>query len=245
MNNKLKNYLLLLGNLAMGIILLITAKKIPFPNWINTPTFLLIAFLLLNLIYLLSFKLSKDFKTFWSLHKTPFLLWGFIAGILIALSPILIGLLSTQINLSALSLNPKLSISSIGVTFLIVSWEELWFRGLFLNQCKKYISPIRISISVGLLFILIHLLNPNINLLKTGPTLFFAGALLTILYFYYKNFWLPLAFHFGNNITESTVQTNADLGFFLGSDGYFTAIFLAGLFFFYALKIKSSQDLTN
>lgn len=238
---KAKSYLLLLGNLAIGVLLLFTAKKTPLPSWINTPTFLMIAFSCLNLIYLFVFKLSKDFKTYWSLRKTPFLIWGLLAGISVALSPILIGLLTTKINLSELSINPMLSVYSIGITFLIVSWEELWFRGLFLNHCKKYISPIGISIAIGLLFTLIHLLNPTIDLLKSGSTLFFAGALLTILYFYYKNFWLPLAFHFGNNITESTIQTNADLGLFLGSDGYLTAIILAGLFFIYALKIKSSK----
>ena len=240
MTKKVKSYLLILGNLAIGILLLIAAKKFPLPNWLNTPTLLLIAFGCLNLIYIFVFKLSKDFKTFWSLRKFPFLIWGLLAGISVALSPILIGLLTAQIQLSELSINPKLSIYSIGITFLIVSWEELWFRGLFLNHCKKYISPIGISITIGLLFTLVHLLNPSFDLLKSGPTLFFAGALLTILYFYYMSFWLPLAFHFGNNITESTVQTNADLGLFLGSDGYMTTIILAALFIFYSLKINPS-----
>lgn len=241
MTKKVKSYLLLIGNLAIGILLLFAAKKTPLPNWLNTPTFLLIAFACLNLIYLFVFKLGKDFKAFWSLRKTTYLFYGLITGISIAFGPIAIALLTDQTHFSELSFDPKFSLYSVGTTFLIVSWEELWFRGLFLNHCKKYISPIGISITLGLLFTFVHLLNPSIDFLKSGPSLFFAGSLLTILYFYYKNFWLPLAFHFGNNLTESTIQPNSDLGLFLGSDGYLTAILLAGLFFFYALKIKSSK----
>ncbi|MAC96259.1 MAG: hypothetical protein CMC96_12255 [Flavobacteriales bacterium] len=237
-----KSYLLILGNLTIGILLLIAAKKIPLPIWLNTPTFLFIAFISLNLIYLFAFKLSKDFKVFWSLRKIHFLLWGLIAGICIANIPIVIALLTAQIKFSEISFNLSLSIYTFGITFLIVSWEELWFRGLFLNHCLKHISPIKLSLTIGLLFTFIHLLNPDIDLLKSGPSLFFAGSLLTILYFYYKNFWLPLAFHFGNNLTESTIQTNEDLGLFLGSDGYLTTIILAGLFFIYSLKINFSKN---
>lgn len=61
-----------------------------------------------------------------------------------------------------------------------------------------------------------------------------------LIYSHYKNFWLPLAFHFGNNLTESTIQTNTEMGAFLGSDGYLVAIILAERYIFYSLKIKKS-----
>ena len=75
---------------------------------------------------------------------------------------------------------------------------------------------------------ILHVMNPEIDLLKSGPTLFFAGALLTLLYFYFRNIWLPVGLHFGNNYLM--VESNLDKHWFLGSEGYFGAILLAILF---------------
>ena len=125
----------------------------------------------------------------------------------------------------------------------IVAWEELWFRGIFLNQCRKKISAINISVTIGLLFMLVHLLNPEISLLTTGPTLFFAGAFLTIVYFYFKTIWLPIGLHFGNNYL--TVNSNLESHWFLGNESYFGAIILAGLFFLFVKLTKNKTKFYN
>ena len=85
---------------------------------------------------------------------------------------------------------------------------------------------------------LMHILNPKINLLQVGPALFFAGALLTILYFNYKTIWLPIGLHFGNNIVGSFVTTTKENDVFFGGDGYLSAMLLAGLFFFFVIRSK-------
>ncbi|MBL4755636.1 MAG: CPBP family intramembrane metalloprotease [Flavobacteriales bacterium] len=128
---------------------------------------------------------------------------------------------------------------------MVVGWEELWFRGLFLNYCNKYLSAINLSLTMGLLFMLIHLLNPDINLIKTGPTLFLAGATLTLLYFYFKNIWLPIGLHFGNNYFGSLVETNIDDHLFFGNEGYLNAIILGGLFLLFMIKSKSQTVANN
>jgi len=153
---------------------------------------------------------------------------GIVVGGLIPASSILVGLLAGKTTLNELTLNTAFTISSIIVTLAIVTWEELWFRGIFLNECNKNISAINISITIGLLFMLVHILNPEINLLKTGPALFFAGAFLTIVYFYFKTIWLPIGLHFGNNYLA--LHSNLENHWLLGNEGYFGAIILLGLF---------------
>jgi membrane protease YdiL (CAAX protease family) len=199
-----------------------------------------LAFLFLNLTQLYIYKLKKELKEYWTTRKMSFLLFGFLGGTLIALSPILIGLVSGQLHSSEIAFNSDISIASIGLTFIIIAWEELWFRGLFLNYCNRHLSSIHLSLTIGFLFMLIHILNPQIHLLKTGTALFFAGALLTILYFYFKTIWLPLGLHFGNNFTETFIKTNKETDIWIGNEGYLTTIVLAGLFFFFFIKTKKN-----
>ncbi len=123
-----------------------------------------------------------------------------------------------QTAFSDLKFNTTLTINSIPVTLAIVAWEELWCRGIFLNYCNRSLSTINISLTIGLLFMLVHLRNPEINLLKTGLTLFFAGAFLTIVYFYFKTIWLPIGLHFGNNYL--TIQSDLDEHWLYGNEGY-------------------------
>lgn len=93
---------------------------------------------------------------------------------------------------------------------------------------------------MGMLFMLIHLMNPEINLLRTGPTLFFAGAFLTIIYFYFKTIWLPIGLHFGNNYL--TLENKLENHWLLGNEGYIGAFILAALFLvFVKLTLNKSK----
>lgn len=235
---KIISYLVIIGHLAVGLVILISLQQLKLPDWLNISGITFLAFLMLNLAQSFVFKLNKELKVFWTFRKTPFLIPGIIGGALIAICPVAIGVVAGQLHYSGISLNPDISISSIGITSLIIGWEELWFRGLFLNFCQKHLSSINIALTVGLLFMLIHLLNPKIDLLKTGPTLFFAGALLTLLYFYYKTIWLPAGLHFGNNFMGTVLNTNNETEILFGSEGYIGAIVLAGLFLLYFIKTK-------
>src|SRR5690554_3224154 len=221
--------------LIMGI-----AQLLKTPDWLNSAFIVLTLFVIVNIGTAKILNLKTEIKTFWGFKKIYFLPIGILAGGLIAVSPTLAGLLTGASKFSELKFDTTFTLTSIAVTLAIVAWEELWFRGIFLNYCNRNLSAINISITIGLLFMLVHLLNPDINLFKTGPTLFFAGAFLTIVYFYFKTIWLPVGLHFGNNYL--TLQSNIDKHWFLGNEGYFGATILAILFLTF---VKMMLNRTN
>ncbi|MCD6013636.1 MAG: hypothetical protein K0Q79_3498 [Flavipsychrobacter sp.] len=88
---------------------------------------------------------------------------------------------------------------------------------------------------------LMHAMNPAIDLLKKGPALFFAGALLTILYFYFRSIWIPIGLHFGNNYTGTFLKNKLDTDAFWGGDGYLTAIILGLCFVYFVRKMRPGR----
>lgn len=228
LNLKLKSYLIILTFLVVGILVVGIAQLLKLPDWLNPAFVVLGLFIILNIATSKIFNLTSELKIFWSFKKIYFLPIGFVAGGLIAVTPTLAGLLLKVTHFSQLKLNATFTLPSILLTLVIVAWEELWFRGIFLNYCNQNLSPVPISITVGSLFALVHLLNPEIDLLQTGPTLFFAGAFLTILYFYFKTIWLPIGVHFGNNYL--TIGSDIDNHCLFGKEGYFGAIIIGILF---------------
>lgn len=229
--------------MLLGLIVLLGLKQLKAPEWINISTLILIVFLVINLADSYIFKLGKELKEFWTLNKAYYLIIGLLAGAIIVIIPKLVLWLTGFSAIESTNINTEITFSSVIGTLIIVGWEELWFRGMFLNYCKKYLSVINLSLTMGLLFMLIHTLNPDISLIRTGPTLFFAGALLTLLYFYYKNIWLPLGLHFGNNYFGTVIEVKMDNHLFFGNEGYLSAIILGILVFVYVKKFRSRQKL--
>jgi len=241
MNKILKSYLLILATVIIGIGLLVLSEKIPLPHWVNSSAFLLAVFIILNIIYDAVFKLNA-IQNFWSLRKVYHLLPAAVGGTIIAVLPALVALGFGSITPCDLHFNFTLTISSLILSFIIVGWEELWFRGVILNYANRHLSPVNISLTIGLLFMLVHVLNPEIELLKKGPALFFAGALLTILYFYYRSIWVPCGLHFGNNFFGGMLKAENDHDPFFGGDGYLSAIILAAIFLFFAYRIYNNRS---
>lgn len=243
MNKKLNNYIVIIAYLIAGLVVMATAQLLATPDWLNSTSIVVLLFIVVNIFTAKFFQLQSEIRTFWSLNKIYFLPTGILFGALIAAIPVLAGLAARITTASDLTLNTTFTATSIVVTLGIVTWEELWFRGIFLNYCNKNLSAINISVTIGLLFMLVHLLNPEINLLKTGPTLFFAGAFLTIVYFYFKTIWLPIGLHFGNNYLA--VESPLENHWLLGNEGYLGAIILAGLFFIFAKLTLNKENLTR
>jgi len=233
MKKGINCYLLILGNLILGMTVFVSIQKLPLPSWLNPSVVILVVFILLNLVQTYFFNLKNEIKEFWSIRKILYFPIGVICGTLIAISPMLLAVLFGQLPTSEITFFTDFTIYSICLTMVIISWEELWFRGIFLNYCSKHVSEIIISLTIGLLFALIHILNPKINLIQTGPSLFFAGALLTIVYFYFKTIWLPIGMHFGNNFSNSIISAKFETNSIFGSDGYIGAFILATLFFIF------------
>ena len=239
MKLKFIAYLFLVVQVIIGMTLLVLTDKLKISNNFKTGI-IFTSLLLLNLLYVRVFILKTSIKTYWSLRKLYYLPAGVVAGLLLIIIPIAMALGTGNLNADALHID-DLSLSSIFITFLIISWEELWFRSLLLNYCSRYISKFNIALTVGFLFMLIHGLNPKISLLKEGPILFLAGTLLTALYFYYRNIWLPVGLHFGNNFFGTITHTNIDEHSLFGSEGYIYTLLLLVAVVFFLLKLWKTR----
>jgi membrane protease YdiL (CAAX protease family) len=240
---KFKSCLIIILFIAIGLVIMSLVQILPIPHWLKSVLVLLV-FILVNLIAAKLFKLEKELKEYWSFRKIIYLLIGIFVGGLIVSTPVLVGLIAKKCSFADVSFNISFTVMSMILTLVIVTWEELWFRGIFLNYCRKYLSSISISIAVGLVFMLAHSMNPKINLLETGLDLFFAGAFLTVIYFYFKTIWLPIGVHFGNNFLQMNSPFEHDL--FWGNEGYLSAVLLAVLFLiFVKLTIDKNQNLAK
>lgn len=231
-----RSYLIVLGYTLLGLAILMASQTLEFPEWLDRSVPIFLVFLCVNLISARGFRLEKDLRRFWSLGKPYYLVLGALAGVVVAVFPGLLSLLLGHSGVENVSIGNGASLSSAVVTLVIVGWEELWFRGLHINHCRKYLSETQISLTVGVLFMAIHALNPDIDLIETGPALFFAGATLTLLYFRYQSIWLPVGVHFGNNYSGSLLEVEIDDHAFFGSDGYASAATLGVLFFVFLRK---------
>jgi membrane protease YdiL (CAAX protease family) len=242
MRGKLKSCLLLLGNTLLGVVILILAQNLKLA-WLNPSILVLVFFIVLNLLYRYGLSLSPEMKKYWGLRRSYYMLWGIVGGLMISAMPTTISLVTGQLAVGDIKINEGLTISSVLITLAIVSWEELWFRGLLLNYCQRHISVITLSIVIGALFMGVHMFNPDMHFLEQGPALFFAGAFLTLLYFFYRTIWLPLGLHFGNNFFGAVVKADNGSGLLTGEDGYLSAIILALLFAFFVFRIKNRKVL--
>lgn len=240
MNKQLSSYLLIIANLIIGLVILVGIQAIYLPTRLPQTVWILLAFLTLNVIYIRVFRLKKEVKAYWSFKKLHYLFIGVFFGIIIQLIPSLAALFVHKSSVGDLFI-ADITMKDIALTLCICAWEELWFRGVYLNYCITHIKVIPLSVIIGLLFMVIHMLNPEFNILLSGPTLFFAGATLTLLYLYYKNIWLPLGLHFGNNFISAHLSDTFSENIFFGSDGYLPAIILAVIFFIHVSKYIRKQ----
>lgn len=231
--------------LVIGLVFIVSVEALKLSTQLSS-VFILIAFIGLNLIFSYTLKLKTELYEFWSLKKVWLILSGTLAGLTIALFPLFSGLVVLNLSASEIIIFKAFSFSAIVTTFMIVSWEELWFRGLVVSYCNRFISATRLSLVVGFLFAVLHVLNPKIDLLRSGPALFFAGALLTIVYLHFQSIWLPIGLHFGNNYANSIFSSELNNHLWFGNDGYLSALLLAVLFMVFAkLQQKRNSERTK
>ena len=91
------------------------------------------------------------------------------------------------------------------ILFVVVSFhEEIMMRGYVLNNLMQSMNRyVALSIS-SIVFMSIHLLNPNINFLA-ALNLFLAGIVLGIYYIHKSNLWLPIGMHLTWNFFQGPV----------------------------------------
>jgi membrane protease YdiL (CAAX protease family) len=240
----LKSHLLLVWQVLIGTILLATVQQLKAGNQIST-LLVFVAFTGLNLLYVKLYSLQPELNYYWSLKKIPYFMYGSLSGGLLVTLPVLLAIASGKADATDIQWS-RLSILSAGFTLLIIAWEELWFRSLLLNYINRYLPDVYISVLTGILFMAIHMLNPEINLIKDGPVLFLAGTLLTALYFYYRNIWLPAGVHFGNNFFGPLLSERLEEHRLFGEQGLiYISILFAGTTVFLLKLARRNRRLQN
>lgn len=224
-------------HVALSLLAVFLINKTSLPEGISPSILIAIIFILINILYEYFFKL-KALKRYWSIKKLYYIIPAIALGIIINHWAVCSAYLLGELRLEDISVNINITLTGVLITFIIVAWEELWFRGLFLNYCNKHIHAVLLSFIIGFLFMAVHLLNPEIDLITRGLALWAAGSFLTISYFYFENIWVPLGVHFGNNYFSSMVSSPLDNNSFWGTDGHYSTLILIMLFMVLSYKYR-------
>lgn len=229
-------HLIIVAHIFVGIVVMISVGEIPRPQWLSPAVFLCLGFAFLNIIESRLLKVDRELIAYWSPRRLHWLVLGIPLGAVIGILPDLVEALANPG--ASISYSTDFALAHVFGTLLIVAWEELWFRGIVLNRCARSLSPLTISLWVGFLFMSVHVLNPELDLVVVGPSLFFAGAMLTMLYFHLRSIWAPIGVHFGNNFFNTAIETTSGDPVW-GEDGYFTALLLATIFLLIVMRSRT------
>ena len=89
--------------------------------------------------------------------------------------------------------------------FVVVSFhEEIMMRGYVLNNLMQSMNRYAALSISSVIFMSIHLLNPNVNFLSV-VNLFLAGIVLGIYYIHKPNLWLPIGMHLTWNFFQGPI----------------------------------------
>lgn len=225
----LKPFGLYTAMIAAGLLFLVLGEKIGKYFSLHPALVLLALFVAANLLTVNVLNLQAELKTYWSVWKAHTFIWGCLVGAALAFTPVLIAFIMGK-SLPAKG-NLVLSLHGIALTLCIITWEELWFRGLATNYLASKSSPMAAALYASLLFTLMHLMNPAINFLTAAPNLFLGSLILTSGYFYFKSIYFALGLHFFWNMFGSSAVGLLGLavpsGAFWGQEGTLTNILLA------------------
>ncbi len=83
--------------------------------------------------------------------------------------------------------------------------EELLFRGILFRIVEERVGTWIALTLTGLLFGLVHLLNPDASLWGAIAIAIEAGGMLAAVYAATRNLWVPIGLHFGWNFAESGI----------------------------------------
>ncbi len=91
------------------------------------------------------------------------------------------------------------------ITFILVAIsEETLCRGYLLGNLMNVTNKFAALIISSLIFSLLHLFNPNINILSI-VNIFLAGIILGASYIYTRNLWFPIFFHLYWNFLQGPI----------------------------------------
>jgi len=189
--------------------------------------------LLMPLCYYLLFKKLENRKiTELKMEVSgTWLLYGFILAVFIIGLSFSLLLITGFIEISTIH-SPKAMVVNIILILGLVITEEVFFRGIFYRIIENRWGTMIALISSALLFGLMHLPNENTTLLSFLSVIS-GGAVLGILFTYTKSLLVPIAFHFGWNLTQVL------LGFGLSGGDEFSNLYL------FKLNLSGSDLITG
>lgn len=244
-NSNVRIYLILFSFIILGYVFMIVPELYlppPSEGESSLKTGFIFQFSVLTLILITNFvtaykfKLKKELTEFWSIKKISHFPIGILVGIFVMAVPIILGLLTGKANWSDLKFVYDLSeLKPIAIIFtlIITLWEELWFRGIFLNYAKRYLSILQISLFMGLLFMISYSLYSRGNFLMVSPNFLVLGILFILLYFYFKTNWLTYGMMLGINIATASSPFEND--WLIGKFGLLSAM-LWGILLLWIIK---------
>jgi membrane protease YdiL (CAAX protease family) len=101
--------------------------------------------------------------------------------------------------------SPTGAVGLLGIMAAAAVTEELLFRGVLLRIIEGRFGTWIALASTGILFGLLHLLNPNATLWGAIAIAIEAGGMLGAAYIATRSLWLPIGLHFGWNIAASAI----------------------------------------
>jgi len=132
------------------------------------------------------------------------IIYGLLAGFIMMGAGSLILYFSGNLTFNSITFN-LIGLAQSVVLFILVSInEEVFVRGYFLRNFMDSMNKYIALISSSLIFMALHLMNPNVSLVGI-TNIFLAGLLLGIGYIFTKNLWFPLALHFSWNFFQGPI----------------------------------------
>jgi len=132
------------------------------------------------------------------------LLAGLLLGFILISAGFLIILFTNQMELVAIRFNATDLLYSLGIFVFVAITEEVLFRGYILNNLMVSFNKYAALVISAVIFSLLHLANPNINVVGT-LNIFMCGLLLGLPYIYTKKLWFPIALHFSWNFFQGPI----------------------------------------
>jgi len=130
--------------------------------------------------------------------------WGMFLPALIMSFAFFLLLLTNQIQFIQIKLSLNELILNCAIFILVAFTEEIFVRGYILNNLMGSINKFLALIISSVIFAIMHLANPNINL-TSFTNLILAGILLGLPCIYRRNLWPSIAFHFSWNFFQGSI----------------------------------------
>jgi membrane protease YdiL (CAAX protease family) len=151
-----------------------------------------------------------DVGLWWNGDSRSNLAWGLIGGVgsacLVLVPPLLVG----AAHFARTPASPGTAGSVIFIAIILLggaAGEELLFRGYGFQRLFAVLGPAVAIVSVGVIFGLLHKMNPDANWFSSANTAGF-GILFGYAYLRSRDLWLPIGLHFGWNLTYPLFGVN-------------------------------------